>query len=157
MALRAREVMEKHVIGVSPDDPLLVVHRLFVEEEIHGAPVVAENGQVVGVVTTIDLLRGVAEEHDAASGAPGYFRELLEFSGPDWTSMPGDFQDRLNERVVADVMTEGVVSVDPEATIAEVARTLRESRTHRVFVVDGGRLAGIISTFDLIALLEKEG
>ncbi len=156
MRLRASDVMEKDVIGISPDDPLLVVHRLFVEEEIHGAPVVADDGQVLGVVTSMDLLRGVAEEHDTARAEPDYSRDLLEFSGPDWSSMPEDFQDRLNECVASDVMTEGVVAVHPDASIPEVARTLRDNHTHRVFVVDKGRLAGLISTFDLVALLEKE-
>jgi CBS domain-containing protein len=34
-------------------------------------------------------------------------------------------------------------------------RTLREGRIHRVMALDDDRLCGVISTFDLLALLEK--
>lgn len=156
MTVRARDLMQSHVLTVSPETPLLDVHRLFVEEEINGAPVVGDDGNVVGVITSRDLLRAVEEEHESAASAPVYFREFLEFSGPDWGSPPQDLQDRLSQVTVADAMTPEIVSVDVEAPIAEVARTLRRQHVHRVLVVEDGRLAGILSTYDLIALLEKE-
>ena len=38
--VRARDLMQRDIITVSPDMPILDVYRLFVEEEIHGAPAV---------------------------------------------------------------------------------------------------------------------
>ena len=156
MPLRARDVMQSQVITVSPESPLLDVQRLFVEEEINGAPVVDDSGILVGVVTTRDLLRAVEEEHDSAVSEARYFRDDLEFSGPDWGRVPDDFQDRLSERSVAEVMTPGSVAVGPDDSIPTVASTLRSNRIHRVLVAEGGKLVGIISSFDLVALLEKE-
>jgi CBS domain-containing protein len=52
-------------------------------------------------------------------------------------------------------MTESIVSVDPTASIPEVASLLRQNRIHRVLVVKGDNLLGIISSFDLIQLLEE--
>jgi len=155
MSLTARDVMQTAVTTIEQDASLLDAHRLFVEEEIHGAPVVDADGAVVGVLSTLDLLRAVQEEESSALGDPAYFRELLEFSGPDWASGPEDFQNRLAQLRVSDAMTASVVSVPPDATIQEVARRLRAHGIHRVLVADGGHLAGIITTFDLIALLEK--
>jgi CBS domain-containing protein len=155
MALTARSIMETHVVSVSPEDPLSAVHRLFFDEGINGAPVVDDQERVVGVISSSDLLRAAAEEHDSTRGDPGYFRELLEQAGPDWQAGPEGFVDRLAERTVGDYMTDQLVSVAPDADIAEVARTIRSHRVHRVLVVDDGRLAGIISTFDLVGLLEK--
>jgi CBS domain-containing protein len=154
-ALKARDIMQTHVVSVSPQDPLSSVHRLFFEEDINGAPVVDDQEFVVGVISSSDLLRAAADEHDSARGDPGYFRELLEFSGPDWENAPEGYLDRLRERTVEDYMTEDAVSVPPDASIAEVARAIRSHGVHRVLVVDAGRLAGIISTFDLVGLLEK--
>ena len=34
--MKARDVMERDVISVGPETPVLDLHRLFVEEEIHG-------------------------------------------------------------------------------------------------------------------------
>jgi CBS domain-containing protein len=148
--------MQTSVITVSPDTPLADLQRLFVEEGIGGAPVVDDGGCVVGVISASDLLRAVEEERDSAVAEPHYFRDTLEFSGPDWGHALEDFQDRLAELRVADAMTEGVVMVPPEAPVSEVARRLRGHRVHRILVVEDGILAGIISTFDLVALLEKD-
>lgn len=155
-ALTARSIMQTHVVSVSPEDPLSNVHRLFFEEDINGAPVVDDQEFVVGVITSKDLLRAASEEHDSTRGDPGYFRELLEFSGPDWENAPEGYLGRLRERTVEEFMTEEAISVAPDASIPEVARAIRSHGVHRVLVVDSGRLVGIISTFDLVGLLEKD-
>lgn len=155
MARTARDIMQTHVVAVSPEEPLLEVQRLFVEEEISGAPVIDEDGRVLGVLSSTDLLRAVSEEEQGAAATPQYFRELVEFSGPDWGMVPEDFQNRLAQLTAADAMSEQVISVGPDAGIAEIARTLRFHRIHRVLVQQDGRLLGLVSGFDLIGLLEK--
>jgi len=157
MVRTARDVMQTHVISVSPEEPLVNVHRLFVEEEITGAPVVDADGRVLGVVSSADLLRAVVEEEESATADPRYFRDLLEFSGPDWGSVPEDFQDRLAQLRAEDAMSPEPITVTPDTPISEVARTLRFHRIHRLLVEEEGRLAGIVTSFDLIGLLEKEG
>jgi CBS domain-containing protein len=156
MRVLARDVMQSSVVTVSPETSLVDVQRLFVEEGIGGAPVVDDTGRVVGVISASDVLRAVEAERDTAAAEPRYFRETLEFSGPDWSHALEDFQDRLGELQVADAMTEGVVMVPPEAPVGEVARRMRAHRIHRILVVEDGVLAGIVSTFDLVALLEKD-
>ena len=155
MVRTARDVMQTYLISVNPETPLLEVHRLFVDEEINGAPVVDETGRLLGVISSVDLLRAVEEEHDAASAGSNYLRDFLEFSGPDWQEGSDNFQDRLGERTVSDAMTRGGITVTPETSISDVAATLRKHRIHRVFVVDSEQLCGVISTFDLVALLEN--
>jgi CBS domain-containing protein len=155
MQARARDVMQTAVITVGPEASLVDVQRLFLEEGIGGAPVVDEAGRVVGVISAADVLRAVESERDTALAEPRYFRETLEFSGPDWRHDVEDFQDRLAELRVEDAMTRGVIAVAPESPAAEVARTMRESRVHRVLVMEKDVLVGIVSTFDLIALLER--
>ncbi len=155
MGRTARDVMQTYLISVNPETPLLEVHRLFVDEEITGAPVVDETGRLLGVISSVDLLRAVEEEHDAASAGSRYFQDILEFSGSEWQEGPDDFQDRLGEQTVSDAMTRGGITVAPETAVSEVAATLRKHRIHRVFVVDGDQLCGVISTFDLVALLEE--
>jgi CBS domain-containing protein len=145
--------MERHVISLSPDDPLGNVQRLFFEEGIHGAPVLDETGRVLGVVSSIDLLQAAADKRDTPDADPHYLTDLLEYSSRAWTLDEGTAPGGLT---VSDVMSEGAVSVAADDSIAVVARTLREQRVHRVLVVEDGRLCGIISSFDLVALLEGE-
>jgi len=152
---KARDVMQRTVITVGPEASLADLQRLFLEEGIGGAPVVDDEGRVVGVVTVSDILRAVEEERDTAVAEPRYFRETEEFSGPDWSHDVADFQDRLAELRVEDAMSRAVIAVAPDASAADVARRMRESRVHRVLVLDKDVLVGIVSTFDLIELLAE--
>jgi predicted transcriptional regulator len=121
--------MQREVIAVAPETEVLDVHRLFVEEEIHGAPVCDDDGIVRGVVSTLDLLRIVREELE-----PTVVREL--------------------EGVTAsDAMTAELVTVRPDASIAEVARKMLDQRIHRVLVIEHRMLLGVITTFDLLRAL----
>ena len=152
---RARSLMEEHVLTVSPETPLLDVHRLFAEEQIGAAPVVDDAERVIGVITSADLVRALEEERDTAVVETSYLRDVLPYSSPDWDSVPEDLQDRLGQLRVSDAMTEGVVSVSPDASAAEVARTLRKNGLHHVFVIEDGVLRGVVSTYDLLQLVEQ--
>lgn len=155
---RARDLMEEHVVTVSPETPLLDVHRLFTEEQIGAAPVVDDAERVVGVVTSADLVRALEETRDTALFDARYLRDVLPYSSPDWDAVPEDLQDRLGQLSASEAMTEGVVSVSPDASAVEIARTLRTNRIHHVLVIDEeGGLRGVISTFDLVQLVEKGG
>jgi CBS domain-containing protein len=148
--------MQGPVLSVSPETPLVDVHRLFVDQGIHGAPVVTDDGRLLGVVTTSDLIAAVLEEHESAAFGSEYLRELVEFSGPDWSrGGPEDFQDRLGSLRAEDVMTQGAVKVQAATPVAEVAALMRQQRIHRVWVIERGLLAGVVSTFDLLPLVEK--
>ncbi len=146
--------MTDPVVSVGPDSSLPEVLRIFVAENIHGAPVVDDEGQLAGVITTSDLLRAQENERDAALATVDYLRDVLEFSAPDWSGDVTDFQDRLGIRTV-EVMTKSVVSVPSDAPVADIARTLRENQIHRVWVKDAGRLCGVVSTLDLMAVIEQ--
>ena len=153
--MQAKDVMTESVVSVSADSSLADVLRLFVEEGIHGAPVVDDAERIVGSVSSMDLLRAEDEERDTAWATSDYLREFVEFSSPDWSCDLSDFQNRLAQRKVSDVMTPHAVTVSRTAGIDEVARCLREHRVHRVWVADGDRLFGVISALDLMPVLEK--
>ena len=155
MATTARDIMQTRVVTVSPDAPLRAVQSVFVEEGIHGAPVVDDEGSVVGVVTSMDLLRAASEEADASPADPTYFRYDLDLHGFDWDRAPADLRERLPDSVAADVMTSEILAVAPETPVSGIARVLRENAVHRVLVIEDGELCGIVSAMDLIALLES--
>ncbi len=150
----ARDLMEARVLTVDPEASLLEVHRLFDEEEISGAPVVADDGSLIGVITATDLIRAVGDESAVARVDSQYFRDLLPYSSPDWSSGPEDFQDRLAALRVSDAMTRQVVTIPPSAPASEIARTLRARHIHRVFVAADSQLLGVVTAFDLLRVLE---
>lgn len=153
-----RDLMQRDVLVVSPETPLVDVHRLFVEEEINGAPVVEEDSSnVVGVISSLDVLRAVREEYEhVASVAGAYFRDELPGSDPDWNDAPADFAERMASLTAADAMVRERVWVPPDMAIADAAEMMRSQRIHRVLVIDNHELVGILTTFDLLQAFASE-
>ncbi len=54
--LKARDVMTKDVITISPDATLADAIELLVAKEISGMPVVDANGKVIGIISEKDIL-----------------------------------------------------------------------------------------------------
>jgi CBS domain-containing protein len=111
--------------------------------------VVDDDGTVLGVISSLDLVRAVQQEYDDAipPSVPAYFRD-------DRTALADELKDRLGELTAIDAAVPEVVSVTPDTPISEVARILREQRIHRVLVLEEGILLGILTTFDLLGLIE---
>lgn len=153
-----RELMQRDVLVVSPETPLVDVHRLFVEEEINGAPVVDEaSGKVVGVISSLDLLRAVRDEYDSVSTISGsYFRDELPGSDPNWNDAPADFAERMSTLTAADAMVKERVWVPSDMSVADAAEVMRSQRIHRVLVIDDHELVGILTTFDLLQALAAQ-
>ena len=63
----------------------------------------------------------------------------------------GDFSD---ETAVSQVMTEKVYTVPRYDDVHVAARVMRNHRLHHVVVVEESRVVGILSSFDLLRLVE---
>jgi CBS domain-containing protein len=156
MTTCARNIMQTDLITVGVEEPLLTVYRLFVREDISGAPVVDERGTPVGVISTRDLLRTAEQEHDEAQRKV-HFYAGGSLSGDEWRADVEEFEDRLSRVTAADVMNPEVIAVAPDTSVPEVADCILKHEIHRVLVIDpeqdGSPLVGIISLFDLVHLL----
>jgi len=155
--VRARDLMQRDIITVSPDMPILDVYRLFVEEEIHGAPVIDDDQVVRGVITTLDLLRVTRDELEsgAAATSSDYFRADLPFPVAGWMHLPDDLQDHLATIVARDAMSKEIVTVDVDTMIEEVAQVMLSHRVHRVLVSGKNGLEGVLTTFDLLRAVSR--
>ena len=53
-------------------------------------------------------------------------------------------------------MSGSVITAAPEDRVSELAVTMRTEHVHRVVIVDGDALVGIVTAFDLLRLLEDQ-
>jgi len=58
--LRVRDVMTRDLLAVAPDDPLPAVARLMRDRRVHRV-LVLDSGRLVGIVSSFDVVRAVAE------------------------------------------------------------------------------------------------
>jgi len=61
----------------------------------------------------------------------------------------GYAEKRSGSASIEEVMTKGVVSLPPDATVEEAARKMAENRIRRLAVVENGRLVGVVALGDL--------
>lgn len=139
---RVSDVMTREVFAVAPDTGLETAARLFANRGISGAPVV-EGKKIVGVVTRGDL-SDPDRTHTEAIGYPLYYR------------IADGYATELGDHVlpqagrVSDVMTRSVVSISADATIFDAAERMLELGVHRLLVVRGEELVGIVTTVSLL-------
>lgn len=154
-----RELMHTAVVTVGMETTLHELARVFSENDITGAPVVDEQGAVVGVVSTSDVIRFAAEE--AALNVHGGGKSTVSLG--EWLSSeeaegsPGSIHQfltsDLNEYTVERIMTSANFHVSPDTTVAELASFLLRGRIHRALVMENGELQGIVTTVDLLRTL----
>jgi len=155
--VKAREIMSKAVHQVSPKLHLVDLENQLSEQRISGAPVV-EGGRVIGIVSRSDIDRALSRERVKTAAAATFYQpadlaeEQIAGSSVDPT---GSALESLRTLTVRDVMTQEVISVKGNDSVVEVARLMESRRIHRVLVIEGGCLLGIVSALDIARLVAR--
>ncbi len=146
--MRASDVMTLGAASIQPTAPIEEAARLMLRHRISGLPVVDENGNLVGMVTERDLLRGQkgAPERDR----PQWLEFLLGSEG--W----GEGAGLARLLTVADVMTPDVTTVSEDMPVREIADMMQRHDIKRVPVVKDGKVNGIVSRADLLRGLARQ-
>ncbi len=143
--MKAQEIMTRDVVSVLPNTKVRDIATLMSERHVSGVPVVAADGQLLGLVSQSDLL------HRAELGTERKRKAWLSlFADPD--TMAREYS-KSHGIEAHDVMSRPVVSVKADADLQEVADVLESHRIKRVAVLDGGKLVGIVSRGDLVRAL----
>jgi len=96
------------------------------------------------------------EEWEEGAEPPGaFFHELWADVGADaverFGRVGGPEWDALADHTVAEVMTQlPLCTVAPEASVADAARRMLRAGVHRLLVMVGDALAGIMTTTDIV-------
>jgi CBS domain-containing protein len=122
---KVRNVMTHEVITVDEQAPFTEMVRRMAVHKVSALPVVNDDGRLVGIVSEADLLH--KEEYQDQEDD----RHWLE------TRRERTARAKAAGRRAAEVMSTPVVTIDPEATVAEAARRLARHRIKRLPVDDG--------------------
>jgi CBS domain-containing protein len=132
LAYRVHDVMSQPV--TVPDHlSLREVEEVFEEHGFNALPVVDDAGKLVGLTTSLDLLRAFSFSLDTV--IPPYAEAM--------------------RRPVRDVMTPVVSSVGPDTPLTRVLERLVDSGKKSFPVVDQGRLVGMVAREDIMRALRK--
>ena len=155
--MEVRDIMHRDVISVRPDMTVKEVARVLVENNINGAPVVDEEGHLVGIITMADLISLVKRRMEAL----GFVVAMTPFDIFDFYAMEiaAENRDALREISnvrVSEIMKKKVHFVREDDDILDVVNILSRKDISRVPVVDrDGRVIGIVARSDIIRLIAE--
>lgn len=140
--MRASDIMTRDVATVSPETSIEDLCDLFRERRITGAPVVDTGGRLVGIVSKDDVLfrgRGIATE----------LRQTPDIKSLFSSGFVGFDQGNGYPAHVDEIMTREVLSAPEDASVDDLCRMMWEHHVHRIPIVRGALLVGIVSALDV--------
>lgn len=124
--MKVAELMRTHVHTIAIDATVAEAVQAMADAHISGLAVVDHAGRVLGVLTTTDVLQAQAEHDDRRA------RTAL-----------------FDRTAVRDLMSTPPHTVDAEVEVREAAKQMLEREVHRLFVVRGDQLVGVLSQTDI--------
>ncbi len=135
------------------------IHRLaefFIKHNISGAPVIASDHELVGVVTVSDIFKfSNMDEANRREALRNYYREaceidLDEISLREWSG------NAERNCTVHQIMKKEIISVEKDFSIEQVAAVMVKNDVHRVVVTQNKIALGVITTMDVLRTLQPE-
>ena len=125
----ASDYMTTNVITFKADQEIMDVTEKIIQKKISGAPVVNDNGEIIGVITEKDCLRVIYDEK---------YHNLFP-----------------NKGKVTNYMSKEVVTVNHNIKINELASLFMKSNFRRYPVLRNGKMVGVISRRDVLKACKK--
>ncbi len=116
------EIMTTAVQAIHRDKSILEAERIFVTQNISGAPIKDSIGNLVGFVSKTDIIR-----FDSSGEDPTYAR-VHEIANPK------------------------VITIDASLSISEAAQKMLQDHIHHLVVMEGESMVGVLSAFDYVKL-----
>ena len=141
--LTCGQIMSRDVVTVGPTTSLKHAWMCLVEHRIKALPVVAENRELVGIITQTDFMKNalLSEERRLQLSMSARARRMIGL-------------DPRQPLIVADIMTRRVQSALPSTMISKIVPPMADTGLHHLPVVDeANRVVGIVTQSDLLAAL----
>lgn len=143
----ARDIMDSVAIVLQEDDTLEKAIDLFVRHGRRDLPVVDKDGDLVGVVTSYELLRVCLPDYilwmDDLSPILNFepFAEILRNESKTW---------------LTEIMTDEYATVAEDAPAIQVAKEITRQRVGHAYVTRGERLVGVVSLEGFLSKVLRE-
>ena len=148
--LSVRSIMTSSVISLKENDSLHRASITLAVNGISGAPVVDEREHLLGIISSMDILRFIK----------GY-KDKMKIDKPAIllaVPLDEDIEDEdlrrayreISETKVGEIMTREVYSVSPDDKLIDALELMLDKGVRRLPVVEKGRVVGIISRKDMV-------
>ncbi len=150
--LRARDIMTKEVVTVTPDTEITQAAKLLLENHFNGLPVVDDRGKLIGIICQDDLI--VQQKRLPLPSLFTFFDGLIPLTS--YRSLEKEVE-KIVATTVSRAMTMDPITIDPDASLEDIATLMVNNNIHTLPVLDGGRLVGIIGKEDILRTIMPAG
>lgn len=149
--LKVRDVMTSSVITLNEGDELHKASIILAVNGISSAPIVDSKEHLLGMLSSMDILRFVKDLKDRTQlDVPTL--SLLASPPVEELDDPAldEAYETISEKRVGDIMVREVITVRLDDELMKVLDMMLERNVRRLPVVEKGRLVGIISRKDIM-------
>ncbi len=130
---KIKEIMNKNIHSVSPDDRVIHARRRMIDENIARLPVM-NNGILLGVISDNEIAFAFAELKKSIS--------------------IGKQKHKLDELLVNDTMKTPAIWTEADVTIKEAASIMIENNVGSLIIKENNKVIGIVTRTDLIKTIQ---
>jgi len=150
MSIVAADIMTAPATVVRPETNIAEIASLLASKHFSAVPVCTQDNTLLGIVSESDILKP--------------FRESVRARRDWWLgviaegeTLPQDFLDYLRQdtRAAGDVMEHHVITTDEQATLPQLAELMINHGIKRLPVLRDGKVVGIVSRADLVAVIAR--
>lgn len=145
--MKVSEIMKEEVITIKKGTSYREVAEILIKNKISGAPVVDDEGNIVGVVSEKDLFRAVYPSYKEFYESP---ESHLDFEKLE------EEAKRAGDKKVEEFMSTRLITADPDTPVLKIGALMIITGIHRVPVVKDKKIVGMVSRRDIYRAILKE-
>jgi predicted transcriptional regulator len=149
-----KDIMTSPVLTVPEDWTLEQLAKFFVDHGVTGAPVTSVSGDVIGVVSSTDIVRhdSLPLTDDGPHDTHEYYLSSIgrQYSADEMASFRIEGEASVTVR---DLMTPMLFQVDEHDSVQEVADMMIKGNIHRVLVTRDRKVVGIVAAMDMLKIV----
>jgi len=139
--------MKKDVVVIKKGTSYQGVAEILLKNKISGAPVVDEEGKIVGVVSEKDLFRAVYPSYKEFYESP---ESHLDFEKLE------EEAKKAGDKKVEEFMSPRLITANPDTPVLKIGALMVATGIHRVPVIENGKVVGMVSRRDIYRAILKE-
>ena len=148
--LTVADIMTRDVISIKGTTTVREMAAIFDTKHFGTLPILDDAGDLVGIVTTSDLV-----EQDRPLHIPtviSLFDWVIPLGGEG--TLQRDL-DKITAQTASELASTDVITVTPTDTVSAAAEIMSSKKLHTLPVVEGNKLVGVVSRIDIIRSMNR--
>jgi len=144
-----KNIMTQDVITVNPSMNIHELAKLFLKRNISGAPVVDDEGELLGIVREEGVIFQDKKVH-----LPTFLNISLGFIALGVRRFEEELK-KITARTVSEIMEKNIMCLSPDMTVENAATIMIEKEVYYCPVKKNGKLVGVVTKKDIVKAIAK--